>query len=95
MYSDSTAQIAIALLRLVMHDTPMSETHGDLALQIEGLLKQADADEAALEAHMDATEPKTTMEFDTILVDNDKTPSDPLPISAHTPITIATEPKSD
>jgi len=95
MYSDSTAQIAVALLRMVMHDTPMSETHGDLALQIEGLLKQADADEAALGAHMDATEPKATTEFDTILVDNDKTPSDPLPLSAHATITISTEPKSD
>ena len=95
MYSDHTAQTAVALLRVVMHDTPMSDTHGDLALQIEGLLKQADADEGALEAHMDATEPTATTEFDTILVDNDKTPSDPLPISVHTPTVSSTEPKSD
>lgn len=95
MYSDNTASTAVTLLRLVMHDTPMVDTHPDLALQIEGLLKQADADEAALDAHMNATEPKATTEFDTILVDDDKTPSDPLPVSDRTPITVSTEPKSD
>ena len=95
MYSENTAQTAVTLLRLVMHDTPMSDTHGDLALQIEGLLKQADADEAALDAHMDATEPKATTEFDTILLDNDKTPRDPLSFSEQPAITVSTEPKGD
>lgn len=87
MYSDSTAQTAVALLRLVMHDT-----HGDLALQIKGLLKQADADEVALDAHMDATAPKATVEVATILVD-DKTPRDPLPVSLDPTIVIRTEGK--
>ena len=93
MYSDSTAQTAVALLRLVMQDTPMGETHGKLALQIEGLLEQADADEAALDAHMDASEPKATTEFDTIIVDDDKTPRDPLPLPKEPAIDIPTEEK--
>jgi len=95
MYSDQTALNAVTMLRLVMHDTPLGETHSDLALQIQSVLAQANADEAALDAHMSATEPQATTEFDTILVDTDKTPPDPLPLHDRTSIAVSTEPKGD
>jgi hypothetical protein len=67
MYSDETAAKAIATLGILLHDTPLEDTHPDLAAQVRGVLALATADEMAMEQHMDSlNEP----EFDTILVDD-------------------------
>lgn len=45
MYSDETATQAIATLALLLHDTPLEDTHPDLATQVNKVLAQAE-DEA-------------------------------------------------
>lgn len=68
MYSDETAAKAIATLAILLHDTPLEDTHPDLAAQVNAVLAQAEAEAYEFAAHMDATEPEPTIEHDTILV---------------------------
>jgi len=45
MYTDETAATAIATLAIILHDTPLEDTHPDLAAQVNKVLHRAE-DEA-------------------------------------------------
>jgi hypothetical protein len=52
MYSDDTAAKAIATLAILLHDTPLEDTHPDLSAQVNKVLAQAEAEAYEFACHM-------------------------------------------
>lgn len=52
MYSDDIATKAIALLGILLHDTPLEDTHPDLARQVNKVLNQAENEAHEFSCHM-------------------------------------------
>jgi len=52
MYSDETTAQAIATLAILLHDTPLEDTHPDLAAQVHKVLHQAEAEAYEFSCHM-------------------------------------------